>query len=73
MGQPKIKLNGLREYRKRKKALAEQMRSPHPFITAALDRDGKLVALGIDRERLSQYLASKGLAWNEMVDQGVVL
>lgn len=73
MSQPKIKKSAFREFRLRKKHVAEHLRSPHPFITALIDPQTKeILCVGIDRERLGKHAGERGWTSFEMIDFPVV-
>ncbi len=73
MSQVRLKRHALREIKRHKQLFNETLREPNPVVTLLIADDGGVLAVGMNRERLSKHAAEKGWLSYEMKDFGVVL
>lgn len=72
MSAPRIKRQAIDAYRLKKKYFREQLRDPHPVIVIAM-QNGAVLAAGLDRAALVEYLQQRGLEQWELFDFQAVL
>lgn len=73
MSSKTIRVKPIEQHLRKRREMERAMRVDRPKVIVALGPDLRILAVGLDRERLSRFLEESGIADRELVDVDVVV